>query len=258
MSNFMTRTISGIVMVLLIFLALNTGGPLLACFTLFLSLVGLYEFYNAFKSTEVKPIAYIGYVFAVLLFLNNIGLVNFELSFVFYISLLIALFNLVFNQDKTIEDLAVSLLGLLYVPFLFQHIVYLDGYKYIWLIFIIAWGTDTFAYLAGNLFGKRKLYPKLSPNKTLEGSLGGILGALVLTLVFAKFMGIEKYFLISVLAVLCSILSQLGDLTASRIKRLTGIKDFGKIIPGHGGVLDRFDSILFTAPIIYYFTIILK
>ena len=121
------------------------------------------------------------------------------------------------------------------------------------VIFIIAWGTDTFAYLSGSLFGKTKLCPKLSPKKTVEGSLGGILGAIILTLIYAKYFGVFPVWKFVLLSLIGSIIAQIGDLTASKIKRLTGIKDFGFIMPGHGGVLDRFDSILFTAPFIYYF-----
>ncbi|HSH36827.1 phosphatidate cytidylyltransferase, partial [Schnuerera sp.] len=120
-------------------------------------------------------------------------------------------------------------------------------------IFIIAWGTDTFAYLTGSLFGKNKLCPKLSPKKTVEGSIGGIIGSIILTLIFVKYYGLFPIWKFFLLAFLGSIIAQLGDLNASKIKRVTGIKDYGFIMPGHGGILDRFDSILFTAPFVYYF-----
>ena len=133
-----------------------------------------------------------------------------------------------------------------------QHIIYLSNGIYIWLVFIIAWGTDTFAYVFGMLFGKHKLCPSLSPKKTIEGSIGGIIGAIGLTYLYIKYLEIDAYWAFLLIAFIGSIVAQIGDLTASKIKRVTGIKDFGFIMPGHGGVLDRFDSILFIAPYTYY------
>lgn len=253
MKNFITRTVSGVVMVAIIVAMVYMGGRSLDSFVLIISLIGIREFYGAFKASAIRPIKPIGYLASVLFFLQNIGLLSLELSFIFFIAMIASLFKLVFDDKVSLEDVAISLFGIIYLPFFFQHIVYLDGYKHIWLVFIIAWGTDTFAYLAGNLFGKTKLSPKLSPNKTVEGSLGGIFGAVILTLLFSKLVGLDNRLGLVALAIICSIISQLGDLTASRIKRITGIKDFGYIIPGHGGILDRFDSILFVAPCIYYF-----
>ena len=253
MKNFLTRTLSGIVMVAIIIAMVYKGGRSLEAFVLLISIIGIREFYDAFKETDIKPIKGIGYLATILFYLQNLEVFSIELSFIFFVSMIIALFKLVFDDKIKLEDVAITLFGIIYVPFFFQHIVYLDGYKHIWLVFIIAWGTDTFAYLAGNLFGKTKLSPKLSPNKTVEGSLGGILGSVLLTFIFSKAVGLESIPKLLVLAVVCSIISQLGDLTASRVKRITGIKDFGYIIPGHGGILDRFDSILFVAPCIYYF-----
>lgn len=254
MKEFLTRAIAGIIMVLLIIFTVLKGGNYLSLFIFFISIVGIREFYNAFDNLDgISPIKYIGYLSTVLFLINNLGLKKISLDFIIFITTIILLFRFVFNRELNISDIAVTLLGIIYVPFFFQHIVYLDGYIHIWLIFIISWGTDTFAYLAGNLFGRTKLIPKISPNKTIEGSLGGILGSLVLTYTFSKVFSLEKLPHMLVLAIICSIIAQLGDLTASRIKRITGIKDFGYIIPGHGGILDRFDSILFVGPCLYYF-----
>ena len=126
---------------------------------------------------------------------------------------------------------------------------------YIWLVFLIAFGTDTFAYLVGNIFGKHKLSPNISPNKTKEGALGGILGSVIIALIFSYLANVESLWKLLILSILASIVSQIGDLVASRIKRLANIKDYGFIFPGHGGVLDRFDSIIFCAPLIYYYVI---
>ena len=132
--------------------------------------------------------------------------------------------------------------------------------KYIvWLIFISSWGSDTFAYLTGMLFGKHKLVPNLSPKKTVEGAIGGIIGSMLLGaiytyIVFNKLT--DDIYMSSVrVSIGCgvgSIISMIGDLTASGIKRNYDVKDYGNIIPGHGGILDRFDSVIFTAPALYF------
>ena len=139
-----------------------------------------------------------------------------------------------------------------------------EGGAYLgWLIFIGSWGSDTCAYLVGRKFGKHKIVPKLSPKKSLEGCIGGILGAAALGALYgAIFASNLTIFSIPVLScaimgAASSVISQLGDWAASAIKRNYEIKDYGTLIPGHGGIMDRFDSVIFTAPIIYYLAQIL-
>ena len=133
------------------------------------------------------------------------------------------------------------------------------GASLIWLVFIAAFGCDTGAYFVGITLGKHKLIPSLSPKKTIEGSIGGIVTATILALLYGLWMrhvlsieDINLLLLCGLTGFLGSFLAQVGDLAASAMKRLTGLKDFGKLIPGHGGVLDRFDSVLLTAPAVYY------
>ena len=121
----------------------------------------------------------------------------------------------------------------------------------VWLIFIIAFATDIMAYFTGYLFGKHKLIPKVSPKKTIEGSVGGILGSTIGCLLFAYYFNLSLP-IMAVLGLLGSVIAQFGDLFASSIKRYVGIKDYGKLIPGHGGVLDRFDSVILVAPFVYF------
>jgi len=125
------------------------------------------------------------------------------------------------------------------------------GSTYVWLIFVISFATDTFAYFTGYLFGKNKLIPKISPKKTIEGSIGGILGSTISCILFAYIFKLQILPLV-VIGSLGSIVAQFGDLFASSIKRYVGIKDYGKLIPGHGGILDRFDSVILVAPFVYY------
>ncbi|WP_077367517.1 phosphatidate cytidylyltransferase [Anaerosalibacter sp. Marseille-P3206] len=253
MKELIIRTISGLIGVILLILIASQGGIVLDAGILFISIVGVYEFYKALNKSGYKPIKLLGYIFCILLFLDNINIVWADLDFGIFIVLIISLLLMVVNNKVTILDVAYTLMGILYVPFLMFHITYLDNTKYIWLIFLTAWGTDTFAYIFGNLFGKNKLCPDLSPNKTIEGSLGGILGSIILTTIFSKYFKLGPMWKMILLSIIASILAQFGDLTASKIKRITGIKDYGYIMPGHGGILDRFDSILFTAPVVYYY-----
>ncbi len=127
------------------------------------------------------------------------------------------------------------------------------------LTFIIPWITDTFAYFSGRLFGKHKLIPEVSPKKTVEGSVGGTLFAVLLTVLYGFVIGkvseaTPNYIALAVVALAVSLLSQCGDLVMSLVKRRFGIKDYGKLFPGHGGVLDRFDSVVVTAPTLYFLT----
>ena len=125
-------------------------------------------------------------------------------------------------------------------------------------IFILAWTNDTFAYLVGKGFGKRKLMKKISPKKTIEGFFGGMAGALLASFIFFKFTSIYNLIFWLFLALLVSVLGTIGDLIQSKFKRLAGVKDSGNIMPGHGGVYDRLDSIIFSSPFIYFFIIIIN
>lgn len=253
MKELIIRAISGFLIVLLtIFVALK-GGALMFYFVFLLSIVGIREFYNAMENIKIFPIKMIGYISCLGFLLNSLGYKWISLMFIIFFLIIGLLMILIFKETITLIEITITFFGVFYIPFLFQHIIYLDGSVYIWLVFIIAWGTDTFAYIFGNLFGKNKLCPKLSPNKTIEGSLGGIFGTILVSLLFVyyfKLYPIWKFFILSAMG---SVIAQLGDLAASKIKRITGIKDFGFIMPGHGGILDRFDSILFIAPFVYYF-----
>jgi phosphatidate cytidylyltransferase len=147
------------------------------------------------------------------------------------------------------------------LSYIYQVRVLEDGHILVWLIFIGAWGSDTCAYCVGMLFGKRKMAPKLSPKKSIEGCIGGVVGAALIGYIYAlilgsKMVGIDNpRLLFAIIGASASVISQFGDLAASAIKRNFDIKDYGSLIPGHGGILDRFDSIIFTAPIVYYLSV---
>ena len=231
-----------------------------------LVMMALYEFFNAVGYTGgKKALVAISYVFSLLMIANifvakswsNTGLYA---TVVLYMLTLFV--YMVLNHDSIhFDNVAVTALGTCYITLFLINIYLLRcdavyGKLYIWLPFIIAWFTDTFAYFAGRFLGRHKLIPSVSPKKTVEGSIGGILGAVIIMIVYMlvakKLFGITPNFAYGIVcAIVLSVLSQLGDLVASCIKREHGVKDYGSLIPGHGGILDRFDSVLFISPVVY-------
>lgn len=171
--------------------------------------------------------------------------------------------RLVFQHGKFhLDDLAMTFTAILYIPFLISFVAQVRGMVHgEWLIWCVAIGaiiTDTFCYFAGVTLGRRKLLPDVSPKKTVEGAIGGVVGCTVVMTGFGFLVPQAVradipwvHFLL--LGLICGVISQLGDWSASAIKRSAGIKDFGKLIPGHGGILDRLDSILFVAPVVYLY-----
>lgn len=249
-----TRIISGLIGFSLLLLIVILGGNVLNIAILSISLVGVYEFHKAIRNNieEVSPMIIINYIFTVSLFVTNyIG--KSSLDFIIFLYVITILVTSVFSNKHNLKDAAITILGGLYIPFFFYHMYLLNDSIYIWIVFISAFATDTFAYFVGVLFGKHKLCPNISPNKTIEGSLGGILGCLISVALFALYFKLDNVLSISIMSIILSVMSQIGDLTASSIKRAVNIKDYGNLMPGHGGVLDRFDSILFTTPIVYYY-----
>ncbi|NLY76991.1 MAG: phosphatidate cytidylyltransferase [Tissierellia bacterium] len=252
MKSLIIRTASGVVIVLLTVLAIITGKSSLAFYVFLLSIIGIREFYMAVANKNIYPVKIIGYISCIGFLLNGLNYSWASSLNIFLFALVGLLLSVFIIKGIGFIDAAVTIFGIFYIPFLFQHIIYLDSKIYVALIFMVSWGTDTFAYVFGCLFGKHKLCPKLSPKKTIEGSIGGILGSIVLVFLLATYFKLKPLWFFIVIALTGSIIAQIGDLTASKIKRLTGIKDFGFIMPGHGGILDRFDSILFVATYTYY------
>ena len=165
------------------------------------------------------------------------------------------------------EQVMSAFFGVVYVSvmlsYIYQTRMMEDGAFLVWLIFLCSWGCDTCAYCVGVLIGKHKMSPKLSPKKSVEGAIGGVVGAAVLGAAYAAVVG--KYLQtdsnhIVMYAAICAagaLISMIGDLAASAIKRNHEIKDYGRLIPGHGGILDRFDSVIFTAPVIYFLAMVM-
>lgn len=249
-----TRIIAGLLLVPLFILIILGGLPLYIGEAIIIS-IAINEFYKAFEQKEIKPLYYIGYTFSFYLLIKN----YFKLPIFYTYSMIFILFLIsiasILRVKRNIIDIIVTFFGIFYVAILLDFIVltmddFTKGKVYVWLIFIIAFMTDIFAYFAGYLFGKHKLIPKVSPKKTVEGSVGGILGSTLVCIVFGYFFEIDLAVIVF-MGFFGSIVAQFGDLFASSIKRYVGIKDYGKLIPGHGGILDRFDSVILVAPFVY-------
>ena len=260
--SFLTRTISGVVLFAILLVTFIFGGYFIFGLTMLLSLIGLTEIYKT-VGIEKRAVGLIGYVSVIVYY----GLVFFkqtELMGMFMVALLIvmmAVFVFTFPKYKT-EQILMAYFGVIYVAVLLSFLYLIrntaDGAFTIWLIMISSWGCDTCAYLAGVTMGKHKMAPILSPKKSIEGAIGGVIGAALIGAIYGAAVGSHVdavsnaplYF--AILCACAGLISMVGDLVASAIKRNYEIKDYGKLIPGHGGVLDRFDSVIFTAPIIYY------
>lgn len=263
---FKTRLISGITLLAIAITVILLGDNVLFGTVLVISLVGMTELYKIVK-IERSVLGVIGYIIAVSYYV----LIFYKLDdyllllFIGFLLLLMIVYVIAYPLYR-IEQVMTAFFGLFYVSIMLSYIYRVaaleDGAILIWLVFIGAWGSDTCAYSAGMLFGKHKLAPKLSPKKSVEGSVGGVVGAALLGYIYAlilgnKLVGIDNpRVLFAVIGAAASVISQIGDLAASAIKRNYDIKDYGRLIPGHGGILDRFDSIIFTAPIVYYLAVL--
>ena len=238
---FKTRLLSGIVLVLVALLTICSGGTVLYMTVLCLSLIGAGELFRVMKVREDKwnLLEITGYAGVVIFYLSLLLQDPMYQMLALILDLVLLMAVYVFTYPKyNANQVMPAFFAIVYVGVMLSYVYQtrmLDGGKFhVWLIFLCSWGCDTCAYCVGVLFGKHKMAPVLSPKKSVEGAVGGVVGAILL-----------------------GIISMVGDLAASAIKRNQGIKDYGKLIPGHGGILDRFDSVIFTAPIIYFLSVLL-
>ena len=281
---FVTRLISGIVLVAIALLAFIFGGEILLGISVFISIAGYLELCRAVgvkeKDKKINALEIVGIIgilayYVVLYFFPAVEEGNAAMSMgnvlyavipvigVFMLSML--LYVVRFPKYRS-EQIMANVFNFLYAPVMLSFI-YLtreqEAGKYIvWLILISSWGCDTCAYVVGMLIGKKKIFPVLSPKKSLEGCIGGVVGAGLIAALYAIF-AVENVFpdkqvtiVITVICMVGAVMSQVGDLAASAIKRNHEIKDYGKLIPGHGGIMDRFDSVIVTAPMIYFLTVL--
>ena len=250
----LTRIIAALALVPL-FVFIVYGGLPLYIFETVLIGIALNEFYKAFQEKNINPLLNIGYIFAGYLGIKNIFNLPVEYTYMFLFILFLISITYVLRCKNDVIDISITFIGIFYVAIFLDFIILTTnnfelGKIYVWIIFIISFMTDTFAYFSGYLFGKHKLIPKVSPKKTVEGSIGGIIGSTCGCILFGYLFNLDLVHM-AIIGSLGSVVAQFGDLFASSIKRYVGIKDYGKLIPGHGGILDRFDSVILVAPFVY-------
>lgn len=276
------RTISGLIGFIILALILMLPPYAVAVTVLAASIIGLFEFARAVKNKDIKVDLLVSIVSAVIIVGKAYGatlpietfpkLSDFfmeVLAFKYlnaslYVVIVYLFCRIIFENGRfCLKDAAYTLFGILYIPFLLSFAVAIRnmerGLEFIWLLVIGSMVTDVFAYFTGVTIGKTKIIPHISPKKTVEGSIGGALGCMLVMIAYGTLVinraGMEyiPVWHFAILGLLCGVVSQLGDWAASSIKRSVEIKDFGKLIPGHGGIMDRVDSILFVAPLVYIY-----
>ena len=259
------RIISGLVgfpIVILVFLSKNIH--IIDIAVGIIAFISMYEYLHCFKSTKkANPVSWICYAICLIIpFLHVVPneYLIYIIAILVPLSIVLLFLHIIVTDLKiTIKDIAVTFFGIAYIVIFYAFIPMIygmeNGQLLIWYTIFAAWGTDVFAYMIGRRIGKHK-FSKISPNKSIEGCVAGIVGSVVLNLIYTcvlnNFFNYNiNYIVIAVIAVVLSLVGQVGDFSASSIKRYTGVKDFSNLIPGHGGVLDRFDSILLAAPFAY-------
>ena len=271
---FVTRLISGSVLGGIALIAFIFGGEILLGISVFISIAGYLELCRAVGVKQEKKrinalqtvglLGILAYYAVLYFFPDNALYAVMPVICVFMVNML--LYVVTFPKYHS-DQIMANVFNFLYAPVMLSFI-YLTrqlpmGVYIVWLILISSWGCDTCAYVVGVLIGKKKIFPVLSPKKSLEGCIGGVVGAGLIGALYAYFVVEEAIpdkrvtLIIALICMVGAVMSQIGDLAASAIKRNHNIKDYGKLIPGHGGIMDRFDSVIVTAPMIYFLTVIL-
>lgn len=256
------RVLTAVVGIPLLVFIVYQGGLILTTAISILIILGLFEFHNlSVKAGSKNPYLLLvvsGIVFPLTLYYEP----NLLASFTFYYLIFCFSYYLINYPDFNPFDLSITVLSVIYVTGGLSHLILLrninSGFWLVMYVFIIVWSTDTGAYFSGIYFGKRKMAPMISPNKTWVGFAGGLLTSFAVNLIFISFIDVKAAATLLLITPLVSLASQIGDLFESSLKRYAGVKDSGNIIPGHGGILDRFDSMLWAAPLAYYLIVFLE
>lgn len=264
------RTISAAAITIVSLATILSGGIILALTLYTISLIGFFELTAACKVREdgkVNALEWMGVlcvsVYYAVTYLVQDTTYSMQIIILAFIALM---FAYVFGFSKyNANQVMNTYFSFIYAPVMLSFVFLTrqleNGIYLVWMIFISSWVSDTFAYLVGVMIGKHKLAPALSPKKSIEGAVGGIAGAAAVGALFGFYLDnkigtLNLAVTLAIVGAVGSVISQVGDLAASAIKRNHDIKDYGKLIPGHGGIMDRFDSVIFTAPITYFLIIL--
>lgn len=248
MSTFKIRTITGAFIALFFIIVLLFGSKVTTLATTLIMCGIVFELRSVFNQNNIRP--YTHYLVAMIAFkfLNSLFLFTmFDYSLLF---LLFAMVHFIFDTSETkLQNVLATSFIYLYILVL-GRIFYtynpLNRYMYL-TIFLITVGADVFAYLGGSMLGKHKLMPKISPKKTVEGALFGLLGGVLLPTLGSLIFSFDVNFKMILIFLVCAVAAEIGDLFASSVKRTLNVKDFSNLLPGHGGLLDRFDSLIFVS-----------
>lgn len=265
------RVITAIVGLPLIILAIWFGGPWFSLLIAAAALAGTYELYRMADFDRREPLLYLGLLWTLALVLRHHYNSHDVLPIVITATMLLSLICLLLrpSREKVFQDWAWTIVGALYVGWMLSYWLNLrgleDGRNWVYLAMLTTFANDTGAYFMGRARGKHKLAPKISPSKTWEGAVGGLICAILAATVIAmilKLISVKlgapfvfRYWQIMLLAFLVGIFAQLGDLVESLLKRNMGVKESGNLLPGHGGILDRFDSLIFVGAMVYHYVI---
>jgi phosphatidate cytidylyltransferase len=260
-----TRVLSSIVLVPILFVVvwLMPSGYF-AALAIIAAAIGQYELYAMAQARGIKPLTILGIALGALMVLNVYRPVLFhrgDLSFWITLCVLAVIVARLFSRrpmEGALEDIAVTAFGIFYVALLFAFQVAIHagpaGKKWLVFLYLVIWASDTGAYYVGTAFGKHRLYEKISPKKSIEGLAGGTLASIVVALLCRVWLvPVLGWMEALVLGAVLALAGTVGDLAESLIKRSAGVKDSGTLIPGHGGILDRMDSMLFAAPVLFYY-----
>lgn len=270
---FWTRLISGIILLIIAITAMGVGSYLLTGILLLISLVAYRELTKALlvpkKEKGFEILEWVGFAGVISYYLTLVCGGSDTIRLICVVSVVMGqmLVYVVTFPKYDARQVVGSVFAFLYAPVMLSFIALVRGSEQgifmVWLILISSWGCDTCAYAVGMLIGKHKIFPLLSPKKSLEGCIGGVLGAGLIGGIYAKIVLeniITDQRVVPIVVFICmvgAVMSMVGDLAASAIKRNNGIKDYGNLIPGHGGIMDRFDSVIVTAPMVYFLTIVM-
>ncbi|MDD2488395.1 MAG: phosphatidate cytidylyltransferase [Bacteroidales bacterium] len=266
MNNFTQRTITGAVYLITVFCAIMFNPIILSVFFGLIALISLYEFYDNSKKTNIITQNILGFSLAITTYcsfvfyafhIENTYFIIASLIFCF----IIFIFELYKNKENPFTNISYTLVAVIYIVipmgltnFIVNPTISLNSFTPILLlsVFILAWTNDTFAYLVGVKFGKHRLFERISPKKSWEGFFGGLIATQIVSIILFKLTNTSLYFYDwMTIGIIISVIGTYGDLVESMFKRQIGVKDSGKILPGHGGILDRFDILFISIPFIF-------
>ena len=265
-SNLITRTITGLLYGLTLIASLVINYYIFYIFFFLVLVLGLKEFYELTEKKDIIPQKFLGFVMSIGLYVSSyIIYINEKMNYL-TLNLVLALTFLIFvvelfrNKEISFVNIGITILGVIYVALPLSLLTFLAfdtnnqyNYHLTLSLFILVWLSDVGGYLAGINFGKHKLLERISPKKTWEGIAGGLVLCILGSYILSQFFPIMNIYMWLVLGLVVYVSSVIGDLIESMLKRSANIKDSGNILPGHGGILDRFDSVLFVIPIVYIF-----